>query len=167
MKKSNSFSKYNNNNNNNLLNNDYENINNNLNILQLQNELKKIHDDFSIEKSYYSNNEIINNNLNQNIKIKNLENEIKNKNKIIEMLTQFDNNNNNNNLNPKISQSIQNDFDTIEIKFKSKIEELENLKKKPKNFKNKRNLFRKQNFILKIKQSSKFISKNFQSIEFI
>ena len=41
MKKSNSFSKYNNNNNNNLLNNDYENINNNLNILQLQNELKK------------------------------------------------------------------------------------------------------------------------------
>ena len=132
MKKSNSFSKYNNNNNNNLLNNDYENINNNLNILQLQNELKKIHDDFSIEKSYYSNNEIINNNLNQNIKIKNLENEIKNKNKIIEMLTQFDNNNNNNNLNPKISQSIQNDFDTIEIKFKSKIEELENLKKNQK-----------------------------------
>ena len=129
MKKSNSYSKYNNSNS--LFNNDYENINNNLNILQLQNELKKIHDDFSLEKSYYSNVDNNNNNLNQIIKIKNLENEIKNKNKIIESLTQFDENNNNN-LNSKISNTIQNDFDTIEIKFKSKIEELENLKKNQK-----------------------------------
>ena len=130
MKKSNSYSKYNNSNN--LFNSDYENINNNLNILQLQNELKKIHDDFSLEKSYYSNVDNNNNNLNQIVKIKNLENEIKNKNKIIESLTQFDDNNNNNNLNSKISNTIQNDFDTIEIKFKSKIEELENLKKNQK-----------------------------------